>query len=121
MTKKYVASTNEEYFSLDYESIDEAIEVFPQDEGLESGDLFYIGEKVDCIPTVSGNKIVEMLYEDADNQCGEWADDYLDDIKDSQITDLENVLNRTILKFLESNKLMPNFYSVKNSLQHIVK
>ena len=96
----------------DSELFDDCTDVLP--------DCFYVGEKDPFIPEINVDSIIEQLQEDAYEQCGEVADDFLYwDYKDNgKMSDalyelktrLELDLNSWLLKY----GLCPTFCSIKN-------
>lgn len=91
-------------------------ELFDDDYPESPSGIFHVGESMPFIPTIDAVQIIEHLQEDADYQCGEVAEDFLDwnYITDEQVADLQDNLQRELDAWLKRHKLTPGFYQIIN-------
>lgn len=93
-----------------------ATDLFDDDPERFPSDVFYIGECIRFVPTVDAERVLEQLEEDAYDECGEAAENFLDwnYITDDKIADLQENLQRELDSWLERYKCTPTFYSIEN-------
>lgn len=86
------------------------------DEIVPPSGLFYIAESDQYVPEIDAVHIIERLQEDADCQCGEAAEDFLDwdYLDDGWVDELQDGLQKELDTWLERHDLMPTFSSLKN-------
>jgi hypothetical protein len=79
MSKIYVTSTNEEYWSAceEYTSLEEALKNAANDHGLSEGDPVYIGVKQEFeLQPIDGESLVESLICGAEEKLGDWSESW---------------------------------------------
>lgn len=106
-----VYSHNEEDWVEEFqEAIDAAIEGDVHQECVD----IKVGDKVlvthSKLSSDVGSSVVVQIQEWAYDECGEWADQYLDDLDKEKIDELSKV----IADWIEKNAEAPNFYTVEN-------
>ena len=79
-------------------------------EDTETIDSFAVGQCNSPTISVDADGILEQIAEGVYDQCGECAEDYLDDVLDDHKQELENV----ILSWFEKHKYYPRCYSIGN-------
>ena len=103
-----------EFFDTKEESIeagkDEAINGYPFD------DIKYlrVGQVKEFVPKINGYHIVESVGEDAYEECGEIAEDYLASVRSGDIAELQLSLEACLHQWLRNKGFVPNFYSIEN-------
>ena len=60
----------------------------------------------------SGYDVIEAVQCQAQDEGGEWADDYLDDATKEQIEELENGLEAVFQDWIQKYNFYPNFYTI---------
>lgn len=118
-------SLNEETFSEGpYDTREEAIAAGPDCFGsLTPGCVFFSGEEVafDLGRTCPvAESVIEEAQELAYDECGEVAQDWLDDVTPEQVEDLRESLRTAWLSWLQKHKLEPTWFSVDNIESHEV-
>ncbi|MET3508270.1 hypothetical protein [Halalkalibacter oceani] len=111
---KWCYSFNEENFEGDFDTRDDAI-----GEGLyyyeeDNQSELYVGQAQEVSLGVNIDFIVEQLGEDAYEQCGEVAEDYLCNVKSEHREILEDKMNDVLQKWMDEFKYNPTFYTVGN-------
>lgn len=109
----YSYSFNEENFYGEFDSIEEAIAEAKED---CCGDEFevFIGENGEFKPSVDGERCMDMLREQAADECGECSDNYLYEIPKGAEKELTDVLTEAFNKWAKKHGQEPNFYPVNN-------
>lgn len=108
---KYAYSYDEENFTGEFDSPEAAAEeAFDNDPEMES---VYVGEVVKeaAHAFVNARLIVENLQEQAADDCGEWAEDWLEALQKNKekLAELEQVVGDWI-----QEQYPPTFWTVKN-------
>lgn len=115
MSKRYAWSKRsfDEYWrGGPCDSIKECVEE-ALDDGYEIGDNFAIGLIEDYNPRVYfADLVIEALQEDAYDEVGEVAEDWLDYISPNMKAELENRLQKVISEWLELAHETPTFYKI---------
>ena len=115
--KEYCYSFDGEHFSgYDLSSVEEAIEESKTSYQYMDGEskYVYIGEPVLFKPCIDGGWVCEILQEQAIDECGECAEQYLEDAYGKHYDILEERLTKEFNKWAEEFGYTPNFYTVKN-------
>lgn len=102
--------------SEEFSSREEAIQ-FGMEEAKEWGDeQFHVGTKedLDSIIWFDAERILERIQENAYDEAGEAADDYLDDVTKEQIAELQNMLDDVLKEWFTKHRYYPAFYAVDN-------
>jgi len=111
---KWCYSFNEENFEGTLNTKEDAIEVgafYAKDAGLT---IFHVGTQKDVTLGVSVDAIIEQLSEDAYEQVGEIADEYLRYVKPKHALILEEKLNQVLHSWLSDFGHRPTFWTVDN-------
>lgn len=108
-------STDEEVFnsSGEFNCYEDAVLEAILEKDAEVGDTIFVGEKTKHMPHICAENVIEDLSEQAYDECGEHAQDYLTEVKDSERLELENELNDVLQKWMDRFKHHPYFYLVK--------
>lgn len=113
---KWCYSFNEENFEGDFETkeeaIAEAIWYYKDDE--KDQDFIWIGQTKAISLGVNVDRIIEDLGEEAYDQAGEYAEDYLTKVASSHQKVLEERLNEVLVAWMKEFKYEPNFWTVTN-------
>jgi hypothetical protein len=75
---------------------------------------FEVGQCSIHVPHVCVDYIVNQLQEDAYEECGEVAEDFLCNVTKGEVKILEERLNDVVRAWLEDMREEPNFYSITN-------
>ena len=98
-----------------YDTKEEAIEVGIREAKENRCTIIFIGQTLaDVEPCVDTDVVIENIQENMQEEFGEYAEDYLDNIKEEERKDLDNKLNAVLQKWLEDNKYEPDFYHIIN-------
>ena len=123
MTRKYVYSFTDEWFNSDeYDTPKEAVEAARELEKESLSDephtevyIGTVGEQ--WKPEIDGESIVEMIRENAMDDCGgNIVDDscYLEKVSEEQMNELTKELTAAFNRWAEKNGHTVNFYPVEN-------
>lgn len=115
-TGKWTISQDEEYWSYseEFDSKEEAIE-FGKEECCHED--FYVGQKYDLefdgkdLYDPSERIIGELSYL-LEDDIGEYAESWWNNITAEQELDLNKMINETVLKWIEKNKLQPSCFKI---------
>lgn len=77
--------------------------------------FIYVGDLERAEFSVDGIELIEMLQEQACNQYGDDADEWLDDIPDTK--ELTDGINEVLQEWLDKNNLQPNFGNIVNIIK----
>lgn len=114
---KWCYSFNEENYEGDFDTkeqaIAEAIWYYKEDDDIDQ-DIIWVGQTKAISLGVNVDRIIEDLGEEAYDQSGEYAEDYLTDVKKSHQRILEERLNNVLYSWMKEFKYEPNFYTVEN-------
>jgi hypothetical protein len=113
---KWCYSFNEEDFEGDFETKEDAIgeAIYYYKDCEEDQDFIWIGQAKEISFGVDVDTIIENLGEDAYDQVGEYAKDYLYDVTTSHQAILEERLNEVLVTWMKEFKYEPNFWTVEN-------
>jgi hypothetical protein len=113
---KWCYSFNEENYEGDFETkeqaIAEAIYYYKDDE--RDQDFIWVGQTKNISLGVNVDRIIEDLGEEAYDEVGEYAEDYLTDVTLSHQKVLEERLNEVLVTWMKEFKYEPNFWTVTN-------
>ena len=122
--KRYAYSYNGEDYTGSFATPEEAVaEAARRSEGLSSPPTeIYVGVIVHADPqtTDHAEHIVESMNRRAHVDYGDAASRYLLNISKEQVAELDRDIAKTILAWLERNKLMPTFVKVQGIQQYPV-
>lgn len=113
--KKYAWTkhkTDEIWYGGPCDSVKECVEEARQ-EGYIDAELFAIGYiEPYQVEYVNSDLIIEYLQQDANDEIGEVAEDWLSGVSREQRADLENRVLKVVLEWLKDCKEEPTFYKV---------
>lgn len=114
---KWCYSFNKEnyegYFETREQAIEEAIYYYKDNE--EDQDFIWIGQTKNISLGVNVDRIIEDLGEEAYDEAGEYAEDYLSDVTLNHQSILEDRLNKVLIAWTKEFKYEPNFWTVTNT------
>jgi len=108
---KWGYSTDDDDWNSDswFDTKQEAI-----DEGKADYDDFFVGRAVAVKPIIDVEVLLDKVSESVYEECGENADDYLNDVDVNMRDELSNQLNEVFQSWLTKHQLHPNFYLVED-------
>jgi hypothetical protein len=113
---KWCYSFNEENFEGDFDTkeqaIDEAIWYYKDDE--KDQDFIWVGQIKPVSVGVNIDSLLEQLGEEAYEEAGEYAEDYLTNVTLSHQKILEQRLNNVLVAWMKEFNYEPNFWTVEN-------
>ena len=109
----YSYSFDKEIFIGPFDSVEEAIAQAREDCCGERSEV-YIGEDGEFNPSVDGEWCMDMLRDQAREECGEAADSYLEFVTKESEKELTKMLTYTFNVWAKNNGHEPCFYPVKN-------
>jgi hypothetical protein len=113
---KWCYSFNEENFEGDFDTkeqaIDEAIWYYKDDE--KDQDFIWVGQIKPVSVGVNIDSLLEQLGEEAYEEAGEYAEDYLTNVTLSHQKILEQRLNNVLVAWMKEYNYEPNFWAVEN-------
>lgn len=78
----------------------------------------YIGDVWDFEPKVDVDSVIERIQDDAEDEAGECADDYLEGVKIADKQKLQEMLTETFNKWAKETGNEPNFFVVKDIVEY---
>lgn len=113
---KYSYSFDNELYSWEYNSVEEALADAKQEvkSGQEDAKVVYIGRIYEFEPCVDADSIIERLQYDAEYEAGECAIDYLDGVEVSDRQKLQEMLTKTFEEWAKETGNEPNFNIVQD-------
>lgn len=122
---KYSYSLDNEHFSCEYDSVEEALadaKVEAEEEYLAGEiDKVYIGYVCRFKPTVNAESVITEIQDGADYQADEVACGYLEDVSIVDLNKLQAMLTETFNKWAAETGNEPNFYTVENVVEYTLK
>lgn len=112
---KYSYSFDNELYSWEYNSVEEALADAKQEvkSGQEDAKVVYIGRIYEFEPCVDADSIIERLQYDADYEAGECAIDYLEGVKIADRQKLQEMLTEAFNQWAAETHNEPTFYIVR--------
>lgn len=115
-------SYNAENFEGNFETKEDAIEeatiyyndYHDDEEENEHKKIIYIGKPKPVTISFNVDSILEDIAENAFEQCGEYSEGYLDNVKIEDGNILEERLHKEILKWMDEFNYKPHFWRVKD-------
>lgn len=100
-----------------YDSREEAIKAALEEKyhpygGYNAEEKIYIAKTYPYIPRVDGDYVCEYDAEQAFDECGEVAEDYLDNISTEAKSELSDELTKVYIKWLKKHNGMPTFWQL---------
>jgi hypothetical protein len=109
------ASTDEERFHGRYDSREEAIASYPEDDGLWPDEGFYVGRirEIDIAACCSGmgEAAIERVIERMTDWVGDLCEDWPGAVTKEQETELDNAISEAVIAWVEKY-CRPTFYQV---------
>ena len=119
---KWCYSFNEENYEGDFDTkeqaIAEAMYYYKDDE--KDQDFIWVGQTKSLSLGVNVDSVLENLSEEAYDLAGEYAEDYLSNVKLNHQKVLEERLNFVLESWMKEFKYEPNFFTVVNVEKVIV-
>lgn len=75
---------------------------------------FYVGRRVDYVPTIDADMVIEWLQSDAYEEGGECSDGWLDDVTSEERDKLQRALQTALDRWIKYTKNEPDFFMVPN-------
>jgi hypothetical protein len=76
--------------------------------------VFYVGQIERYVPSVCASSLVEQIAENACDEVGEVAEDYLYDVSKEDIQLLEERLNDVLSNWIDETNNRPTFWKIVN-------
>lgn len=119
-TGKFSYSFDGENFDDICDSVEEAlhdarIQASCFDEPIET---VYIGEVWDFEPKVDVDSVIERIQDDAEDEAGECADDYLEGVKIADKQKLQEMLTETFNQWAAETFHEPYFYILRDAKEY---
>ena len=123
LTDKFSYSFYENFdYSGEYDSVEEALVAAKADaknaDEFKDAKTVYIGRVYKFVPEIDAWSIIEKLQGDADDEADdegcEVSEDYLRDVSDAELYQLEKMLTETFNKWARETGNEPNFFVVKD-------
>jgi hypothetical protein len=76
--------------------------------------VFYVGQIERYVPSICVNSLVEQIAENAHDEVGEVAEDYLYDVSKEDIQLLEERLNDVLSNWFDETNNNPTFWKIVN-------
>jgi hypothetical protein len=113
---KWCYSFNEENYEGDFDTkeqaIEEAIWYYKDDE--KDQDFIWVGQTKDVSIGVNVDSLLEQLGEEAYDQVGEYAEDFLTNVTLNHQKILEQRLNNVLVAWMKEFNYETNFWTVEN-------
>ena len=118
-TDKYSFSFDNEHYYGEFDSVAEAL----ADARVEAKDYpdstqIYIGKNYQYEPCVRAHRVIEDIQEDAFDEAGEAAEDYLEFVSVPSLVMLEKMLTKTFIEWAKENNYEPSFFIVKGAVEY---
>ena len=118
-TDKYSFSFDNEHYYGEFDSVAEAL----ADARVEAKDYpdstqIYIGKNYQYEPCVRAHRVIEDIQEDAFDEAGEAAEDYLEFVCVPSLVMLEKMLTKTFIEWAKENNYEPSFFIVKGAVEY---
>lgn len=114
-TDKFAYSFDNEVYSCEYDSFEEALADAKQEvqSGQEDAEVVYIGRVYEFEPKVDVDIVIERIQDDAEYEAGECADDYLEGVKIADRQKLQEMLTETFNQWAAETFNEHRFFVVK--------
>lgn len=77
--------------------------------------VFYVGQIERFVPSVSADSVLEQISENAYDEVGEVAEDYLSHVKIKDLGLLEERFNKVLMEWMVETKNNPTFWKITNT------
>lgn len=109
-------------YSCEYNSVKQALEAAREeaknDDEFKEAKTVYIGRVYKFVPVINPWGIIEELQFRADDEAFDAAEDYLRDIRDEELSKLQEMLTKAFNKWAKETGNEPNFYIVKERKEY---
>ncbi len=109
-TREEAIAYGKEHFEVIYE--EEFGETFNSE---NSKKVFYVGQVERFIPSVSADSVLEQIAENAYDEVGELAEDYLSHVNIKDLGLLEERFNKVLMEWMVETKNNPTFWKITNT------
>ncbi len=107
----------DEYFDTESEAID-----YGRIEAIKRGESKYqVGEMNVFKPGIDVEDVIEQVSNDAYDNCGEFAEDYLSYLPKTETDRLQELLTEVFEKWLDETNNRPSFFTVVNISDHTLE
>ncbi len=124
MTAVFVYSFDRETFAGEFSTRNEALAIaLNRADGNPSPlTAVYVGQRVSPNPRAFGHAraVIDRMKDRVAEDIGDDADSYLRGLTDKQVTELDVAMEKAILTWLDSNRLMPQCTKVESITEHPV-
>lgn len=117
--KTYSFSFDGESFTGTFDSVEDAV-AEAKEYSCEDHSSVDVGENGEFYPSVDGEWCMDMLREQAANECGESADSYLYLVPKEAEKELTEMLTDTFNEWAKKHGQEPNFYPVNNIKSYLL-
>lgn len=91
-----------EHVGYQQKSIEDAVKDFAETYPAEEVPMIRVGNPYYYVPTVNAERVIEdVFYSDLDDEIAEWSEDYLLDVKQEHIDELQEELTAVFRKWEE--------------------
>ena len=116
-TFKYSYSLDNEHFSCEYDSVEEALADAKVEATQEypAGEVekVYVGYVCGFKPVVNAESVIEEIQNDADDEADDASYGYLEDVSVADLNKLQEMLTETFNKWARETGNEPNFFTVE--------
>jgi len=117
---KYCYSFHGEDYNEGYDTIKQTLKEARLDcEGEES--QVWIAETAYPQPLIDLDNVLEQLQDQAYYMGSDYAEDYLEDVKNEDLKELEEKLNAVFLKWQKKHNYQPHFFGFENEKLYDLK
>lgn len=114
---QWIYNTNEEVWMNcgSYDTKKEAIQA-GKDEYEGNRYQFYVGQisNMNLVPSVDVDRVIDDIAENVYWEVGEAAEDYLNDVRKEDLSELEDKLNEVLLEWMKKHNYSPEYFRVAN-------
>ena len=119
MKGKYVYGfSDDNFWSEQYDTAGQALEAARKQakaDGAAKHETVYIGVVGEnWEPEIDGEGIIEMMQEMADEEVGDAAANYLENVPEEDVKELTDALTKTFKEWAAKNGYVPTFYTVEH-------
>ena len=119
-TDKFAYSFDDETYSCEYDSVEEALADAKQEvkSGQEDAEVVYIGRVYEFEPCVDVDLVIERIQDDAEDEVGERADDYLEGVRKADKQKLQEMLTETFNQWAAETFHEPYFCILRDAKEY---
>lgn len=102
-----------EHVGYPQKSIEDAVKDFAETYPAEEVPMIRVGNPYYYVPTVNAERVIEdVFYSDLDDEIAEWSEDYLLDVKQEHIDELQEELTAVFRKWEERHGYNNTYFVV---------